>query len=59
MLGLTQPKIVFCEKQNIDRVRDAQKQLGNCVPIYTFDKYDPENDIGTLLKETGTENVFR
>lgn len=53
MLGLTQPKIVFCEQQNIDRVRDALKQLERSVPILTIDGEDIDN---ILLKPKDSTN---
>lgn len=59
MLGLTQPKIVFCENQNINRVREALTQLGLCVPILNFDKHGLESDVERLLLPTGKEKDFK
>lgn len=56
-MGLTDPKIVFCESKNNERVRDALKQLGKCIPIYSFDEND--KNIEELLVKTEEEINFK
>lgn len=58
MLELTQPKIVFCEKQNSDRVRDALKQIEKCIPIYSFDDDGSKGNVAELLKHSENKNNF-
>lgn len=59
MLRLTQPKVLFCDADNIDRVREALGVLDRVVPIFTFDrKVDGARLVDDLLHETGTEELF-
>lgn len=59
MLRLTQPKVLFCDADNIDRVRQSLAELDSVVPIFTFDrKVDGARLVDDLMHETGTENDF-
>lgn len=59
MLRITEPKVIFCDADNIARVRKALRTLARVVPIFTFDrKVDGARLIDDLLHETGTENQF-
>lgn len=58
MLGLTKPKIVFCEPSNIDRVRLALQELLLDIPVYTFDESPKDGSVDELLVETGNEKDF-
>lgn len=59
MLGLTSPKIVFCESSNIERVRLTLEQLGLLdIPVYSFDGTTNYGSMDTFLDETKTEEDF-
>lgn len=58
MLGITKPKIVFCEPSNIDRVRRELNQLGLDIPVYTFLQHPNGCSVDELLIETENEEDF-
>lgn len=59
VFSLTKPKIAFCVKTNIDRVRDTIEKLGLDTKVYTFDDEIKESgSVDELLSETGNEKEF-
>lgn len=58
MLKITQPKMVFCESSNVDRVREALEQLALDLPVYLFDDNSNGLSVEDLVAETGNEEDF-
>lgn len=59
MLKLTKPKLIFCESNNVLRIRDSLKVLNTAVPIFGFGgKVDGARMVEELFIPCGDEEEF-
>ena len=59
MFSVTTPKLVFCDDDNIETVREALNLSKLNVPIFNFgEKVDGACSVKELFKATGTEELF-
>lgn len=63
MFGQTKPKIVFCDSDLYETMKNALKEIGSTnTPIYVVDQMETVGSIKSvheILTETGTEHLFR
>ena len=56
---MTKPKVIFCDDDNITRVREGMNKINLDVPIFVFgQKVDGTRHVEELFIETGTEKAF-
>lgn len=59
MLGITKPKLVFCDLESYHAVRKYLRQLNNGAKIYTFcGQIDESLAVNAFFIETGREAEF-
>lgn len=59
MFRITRPKLVFCDADNLDRVRRSLSDLNLTPRIFTFDQRTNHSDsVDDLLVETHEEDRF-
>lgn len=59
MLNITQPKLVFCDRDNLETVHKSLSELHLNVPVYTFDGATSNSQsVDELLVETYVEDTF-
>lgn len=64
IFGITQPKLVLCDKSNYAEVKRALNDLQNPSPIYVFDAEEPEEgdtewiSIKELLRPHPEEKIY-
>lgn len=59
MFSITKPKLVFCDEDNLDRVRESLSSINLTPRIYIFDKVNKDfHSVDDLLVETHEEHTF-